>query len=96
MSPDKFAAFDQPMGRRAPVQPGVDSSPFVQPERFAQLELKAPPPTKEDMDQLEPPQVMVPLQSVQLKEGAPALLRAKIVGRPTPTVRFNRIEFIDK
>ena len=39
------------------------------------------------MDQLEAPQVVTPLQSVQLKEGAPALLRAKIIGRPTPTVK---------
>jgi hypothetical protein len=38
------------------------------------------------MDQLEPPQVIVPLQSIQLTEGSPALLQAKIVGRPTPDV----------
>jgi hypothetical protein len=60
----------------------------VQPERFAQLELKAPPPTKEDMQQLEAPKVIVPLQSTQINEGSPVLLHATVVGKPTPNVRF--------
>jgi hypothetical protein len=88
VSPEKFAAFDQPSGRNVPVQSGVDTSPFVQPERFQQLELKAPAPTKEDMQQMEAPKTVTPLQSVQLNEGSPALLQATIVGKPTPNVRF--------
>jgi hypothetical protein len=64
----------------------IDTRPFVQPERFANLELKAPPPTKEDMDKMEPPKVVIPLENMQLKEGAPALLQARIIGRPTPDV----------
>ena len=64
----------------------IDTRPFVQPDRFAQLELKAPPPTKEDMEQLEPPNVIVPLQSIQANEGSPVLLQSTIIGRPTPSV----------
>lgn len=64
----------------------IDTRPFVQPDKFANLEVKAPPPTKEDMDKMEPPKVIVPMEDSQLKEGSPALLQAKIVGRPTPDV----------
>lgn len=87
VSPDKFAAFDQPYGRNVPTQSGVDTSPFVQPERFAQLELKAPKPTKEEMEHMEAPKVMTPLQSVQVNEGSPVLLQATVAGKPTPNVR---------
>ncbi len=66
----------------------MDTSPFVQPERFAQLELKAPIPTKEDMEQMEAPKVITPLQSVQVNEGSPVLLQATIVGKPRPNVRL--------
>jgi hypothetical protein len=52
------------------------------------LEVKAPVPTKEDMQQMQPPKVIVPLPNTQVKEGLPVLLRATIVGKPTPNVRF--------
>ena len=68
--------------------PSIDTRPFVQPERFAPLEVKAPVPKKEDLEQMEAPKVLVPLQNEQLDEGAPVLLRATIVGKPTPNVRF--------
>ena len=64
----------------------IDSRPFVKPEQFANLELKAPAPTKEDMDNMEPPKVIIPLKSAQVREGQPVLLIATITGRPTPTV----------
>ncbi len=67
----------------------IDTRPFVQPERFAPLELKAPLPTEEDMEQIQPPKVIVPLQSEQVNEGSPVLLRATIVGTPTPNVRLD-------
>ena len=67
----------------------IDERPFVQPEKFANLELKAPPPTKEDLAKPEAPKVVIPLEDVQLKEGAPALLTAKIIGRPTPDVSYS-------
>ena len=39
------------------------------------------------MQQRQPPKVVVPLENVQANEGAPVLLKATIVGKPTPTVR---------
>ena len=64
----------------------IDTRPFVQPEQFANLELKAPVPTKEEMDNMEPPKVVVPLKSAQVREGEPVLLIATITGKPTPNV----------
>jgi hypothetical protein len=66
----------------------IDTRPFVQPERFAPLELKAPVPTKEDMDHIEAPKVIVPLESVQVPEGSPVLLQATVTGTPRPNVSF--------
>ena len=86
--PEKFAAFDMPNTRNIPTQSGVDTSPFVQPERFNQLEVKAPAPTKEEMEQMEAPRVTKPLQSVQVNEGTPVLLQATVVGKPRPNVRL--------
>ncbi len=51
--------------------------------------MKAPAPKKEDTQQMEAPKVMVPLQSEEVKEGAPVLLRATIAGKPTPNVRLH-------
>ncbi|CAF3405101.1 unnamed protein product [Rotaria sp. Silwood1] len=84
VSPEKFAAFDLPYTRHVPLQSGVDTTPFVQPERFTQLELKAPAPTKEEMEHMEAPKIVTPLQSVQVNEGSPVLLQATIVGKPRP------------
>ena len=50
--------------------------------------MKAPIPTKEDMKQMQPPKVVVPLQNEEVKEGAPVLLKATITGKPTPNVRL--------
>lgn len=74
----------------------IDTRPFVEPESFKKLEVKAPPPTKEDMDKMEPPKVIVPLQDLQLKEGSPALLQSKIIGRPTPDVRTEIIAMLQR
>ena len=58
----------------------------VQPQQVGPLEVKAPIPTKEDMKQMQPPKVVVPLQNEEVKEGAPVLLKATITGKPTPNV----------
>jgi hypothetical protein len=50
--------------------------------------VKAPVPKKEDMEKMQPPKVIVPLQNTQVKEGAPVLLQSTIIGKPTPNVRF--------
>jgi hypothetical protein len=60
----------------------------AQPQQAGPLEVKAPIPTKEDMKQMQPPKVVVPLQNEEVKEGAPALLKATVVGKPTPNVKF--------
>ena len=67
----------------------IDTTPFIQPEHFAPLEVKAPKPTKADMEQMEPPKVIVPLEHLEVKEGSPVLLRATITGKPTPNVRLH-------
>ncbi|CAF3840080.1 unnamed protein product, partial [Adineta steineri] len=48
------------------------------------VEIKAPIPTKEEMQQVQPPKVVVPLENVEATKGSPVLLRATIVGTPTP------------
>ena len=70
------------------IQPvaSIDTRPFVQPEHFAPLEIKASLPTKQDIKQMEPPKVITPLQSLQTNEGSPVLLQATIIGKPTPNV----------
>ena len=40
------------------------------------------------MQQVEAPNVVKPLQSVQVSEGSPVLLQATIVGKPSPNVRL--------
>ena len=60
----------------------------TQAHRSGPLEVKAPVPTKEEMKQMQPPKVVVPIEDAQVKEGAPVLLRATIVGKPTPDVRL--------
>jgi hypothetical protein len=52
------------------------------------LEVKAPPPTQEDLDKMQPPKVIVPLENEKVKKGTPVLLKATITGKPTPDVRF--------
>ena len=51
------------------------------------LEVTAPQPTKQDMQQPQAPKVVVPMESVSAPKGSPVLLRATITGKPTPTVR---------
>ena len=63
----------------------------AQPVGAGPLVVKAPVPTKEDMKQMQPPKVVVPLENTQVKEGAPVLLRATIVGKPTPDVSLIRL-----
>ncbi len=50
--------------------------------------MKAPAPKKEDLQQMQPPKVLAPLENEEVKQGAPVLLQATIVGKPTPNVRF--------
>ena len=36
---------------------------------------------------MQPPKVIIPLQSAEVTVGTPVLLKATIIGKPTPTVR---------
>jgi Immunoglobulin I-set domain len=60
----------------------------AKPQQVGPLELKAPKPKKEELQQMQPPKVIVPLENKEVKEGAPVLLKATITGKPTPDVRF--------
>ena len=60
-----------------------DVQGFAQPKP---LQIPAPQPTQQDMQQPQPPKVIVPLENVEAPKGSPILLRATITGKPTPTV----------
>ncbi|CAF4193397.1 unnamed protein product, partial [Adineta steineri] len=65
------------------VQPA--SSPDALPSSTPKpVEVKAPVPTKQEMQQVQPPKVIVPLENVEATKGSPVLLRATIAGTPTP------------
>lgn len=69
--------------------PNVDNTPMVNPEAFKYLEnppVRKPHQVDEENENLQPPQVIVPLQDLQLKEGEPVLLVCKIIGKPKPKV----------
>jgi Immunoglobulin I-set domain len=68
------------------VKPEPKKGPGAPPEQAVPLEVKAPQPKKEDLDQMEPPKVIVPLEHEKVKKGTPVLLKATITGKPTPTV----------
>ena len=68
------------------VKPEPKKGSGAQPEQTGPLEVKAPQPKKEDLDKMEPPKVIVPLENEKVKKGTPVLLKATIIGKPTPTV----------
>ena len=69
------------------IKPEAKKAPSAQPEQAGPLEIKAPQPKKEDLDKMEPPKVIVPLENEKVKKGSPVLLKATITGKPTPKVR---------
>ena len=69
-------------------EPATKKGPGAQPEQTGPLEIKAPLPKKEDLDKMEPPKVIVPLEHEKVKKGSPVLLKATIIGKPTPDVRI--------
>lgn len=70
------------------IKPEVKKAPGAQPEQTGPLEVKAPQPKKEDLEQMQPPKVIVPLEKEKVKKGSPVLLKATITGKPTPKVRY--------
>ncbi len=74
----------------------IAKRPSGQPDKAGPLEVKAPPPKKEDLTQMQPPKVIVPLTNEKVEKGSPVILKATIVGKPTPNVRhycYMRIDF---
>lgn len=74
------------------IKPEAKKGPGAQPEQTGPLEVKAPQPKKEDLDKMEPPKVIVPLENEKVKKGSPVLLKATITGKPTPTVSLFNYE----
>ena len=71
----------------------ADIQDFQQPKP---LQVTAPQPTQQDMQQPQAPKVVKPLENVQAPKGSPVLLRATIVGKPTPTVSiFSYMSYVD-
>ena len=64
----------------------TDAQTFSQPKP---LQVPAPQTTQQEMQQPQPPKVIVPLKDLAVRKGSPVLLRATIVGKPTPTVRIS-------
>ena len=88
---DKFRDLDHPEGRKRPIQivPGVDTQPFIEPERF--LNLKPIPEVMRPEDELvepkRPPKVIVPLADVDMDEQMPIIFVTTIdAGSPMATV----------
>ena len=68
------------------IKPSPKKGPGAQPEETGPLEVKAPVPKPEETQQMQPPKVIVPLENEKVKKGSPVLLKATIVGKPTPNV----------
>jgi len=56
----------------------------VQPKEVKPLEVKAPPPSPQDLQEMQPPKVIVPIENQEVPENTPVLLKATIIGKPTP------------
>lgn len=70
------------------LMPNIDDTPLVNPDAFRYLDhphIHKPRDTDE-IENVEPPKVVVPLQDLQLKEGEPIILMCKITGNPKPKV----------
>ncbi|RNA22005.1 titin isoform X1 [Brachionus plicatilis] len=70
--------------------PNIDSTPMVNPEAFKYLEQPsyARPKSVDELDELSPPKVIVPLSNVKLQEGQTVILACKIEGYPRPKLTW--------
>ena len=75
-----------------PDRRGVDSQPFIEPEKFLNLK---PIPTKENLEEelkqpKRPPKVIVPLSDADMEEQMPVIFTTTIdAGIPMATVRIS-------
>ena len=70
------------------LMPSIDDTPMVNPDAFKYLDHPHvhKPRDMDELENVEPPRVVVPLQDLQLKEGEPIILMCKITGNPKPKV----------
>lgn len=70
--------------------PNIDSTPMVNPEAFKYLEhpTYTRPKSLDELDNLSPPKVIVPLSNVKLEEGQTVILACKIEGYPRPKLTW--------
>jgi hypothetical protein len=71
--------------------PNIDRRPMVNPEAFKFLEQPHEKPRVEDIENLRPPKVIIPLSNAKLEEGQTVMLACKIEGYPRPKVIYNTI-----
>jgi predicted DNA-binding antitoxin AbrB/MazE fold protein len=71
--------------------PNIDSTPMINPDAFRFLEHPTgrAPASREDIENLRPPKVIIPLTDVRLEEGQSVQLACKIEGYPRPKVSKN-------
>mgnify|MGYP002377957589 CR=1 FL=1 len=72
-----------PLGK-ADTTAKLTIQPSKQPKEEKPLEVKAPPPAPQDLQQMQPPKVVVPIENQEVPEKSPVLLKATIIGKPTP------------
>ena len=71
--------------------PNVDQNPIMNPDSFTKLSLKSfdiPLNILENEEYYFPPKVIIPLQSINCKEGSNIIFTCKIDGYPKPEVIF--------
>ena len=87
MNPQAFQYLEAAPAKKKPDQgPTIDTSTYVNPELFAQFEVKpATQPTYEE-EVKRAPRLIQPLRSTQALEGKPIALVAVVDGFPIPQV----------
>ncbi len=71
--------------------PNIDRTPMVNPDAFRYLEQPIDKNKRPEIENVQPPKVIIPLSNVQLEEGQSVLLACKIEGMPRPKVCFKYI-----
>jgi hypothetical protein len=72
--------------------PNIDRTPMVNPDAFRYLEQQTDKNKRPEIENVQPPKVIIPLSNVQLEEGQSVLLACKIEGIPRPKVKFKLIK----
>ena len=71
--------------------PNIDTTPMVNPDAFKYLEHPNQPKSQRkgsDIENMQPPKIIIPLSNVKLEEGQSVLLACKIEGVPRPKLTW--------